>query len=121
MQVNDTFKDRLRKAMNNKGISVNELSEKTGLNTTTIYLYLKPYKYKRGSCLGANNLEALADVLGVSMDWLWGRDTEEGDKWDHLMMYLDDLELTYSFGMPEADPMKYNLIHAIKCELEGWE
>ena len=73
MIVNNEFKVRLKEAMNNKGISVGELSEKTGLNKTTIYLYLKPYKYKRGSCLGANNLEALADVLDVSMDWLWGR------------------------------------------------
>ena len=77
MQVNDTFKDRLRKAMKNKEMSVSELSEKTGLNRTTIYLYLKPYRYKRGSCLGANNLEALADVLGVTMDWLWGRYKED--------------------------------------------
>ena len=73
MIVNNEFKVRLKEAMNNKGISVGELSEKTGLNKTTIYLYLKPYKYKRGPCLGANNLEALADVLDVSMDWLWGR------------------------------------------------
>lgn len=115
------FSDRLKTAMQNKNMTVSELACLSGIHTHTIYLYLEPEKYGRNINPRIVSLETLAKALDVSIDWLWGRDTKEDDKWDRLMMYLADLELTYSVGMLEADKMKYNLIHAIKCELEGWE
>ena len=76
--VKGEFKDRLRLAIDARGKSASVLADETGLDRRTIYLYLNPYKYKRGTCLGANNLEALADALDVTMDWLWGRSDDGG-------------------------------------------
>ena len=76
--VKGEFKDRLKIAMDARGKSASVLANETGLDRSTIYLYLNPYKYKRGTCLGANNLEALADALDVTMDWLWGRSDDGG-------------------------------------------
>lgn len=76
--VKGEFKDRLKLAMDARGKSASTLADQTGLDRRTIYLYLNPYKYKRGTCLGANNLEALADALDVTMDWLWGRSDDGG-------------------------------------------
>lgn len=72
----DSFQSRLRTAMKMRNMSVNTLSKKSGISSRTIYIYLNPEKYHRESCPGANNLEAMAEALDVSMDWLWGRPVE---------------------------------------------
>lgn len=69
----DSFQSRLRTAMQMRNMSVNTLSKKSGISSRTIYIYLNPEKYHRESCPGSNNLEAMAEALDVSMDWLWGR------------------------------------------------
>lgn len=69
----DIFQSRLRTAMKMRNMSVNTLSKKSGISSRTIYIYLNPEKYHRESCPGSNNLEAMAEALDVSMDWLWGR------------------------------------------------
>lgn len=69
----DSFQSRLRTAMQMRNMSVNTLSKKSGISQNTIYIYLNPEKYHRESCPGSNNLEAMAEALDVSMDWLWGR------------------------------------------------
>ena len=69
----DNFQTRLRTAMQMRNMSVNTLSKKSGISQNTIYIYLNPEKYHRESCPGSNNLEAMAEALDVSMDWLWGR------------------------------------------------
>ena len=72
----DSFQSRLRAAMQMRNMSVGTLSQKSGISSRTIYIYLNPEKYHRESCPGSNNLEALAVALDVSMDWLWGRPVE---------------------------------------------
>ncbi len=69
----NSFQSRLRTAMKMRNMSVNTLSKKSGISSRTIYIYLNPEKYHRESCPGSNNLEAMAEALDVSMDWLWGR------------------------------------------------
>lgn len=69
----DNFQTRLRTAMQMRNMSVSTLSSKSGISQNTIYIYLNPEKYHRESCPGSNNLEAMAEALDVSMDWLWGR------------------------------------------------
>ena len=69
----DNFQTRLRTAMQMRNMSVGTLSQKSGISQNTIYIYLNPEKYHRESCPGSNNLEAMAEALDVSMDWLWGR------------------------------------------------
>ncbi len=69
----DNFQTRLSTAMQMRNMSVNTLSKKSGISQNTIYIYLNPEKYHRESCPGSNNLEAMAEALDVSMDWLWGR------------------------------------------------
>lgn len=70
----DIFSNRLKIAIKNKGMSIKEISRQTGIDWRTIYIYLDPGKYRRKNVNPhAVNLEALAEVLGVSMDWLWGR------------------------------------------------
>lgn len=66
---------RLRMARVGRGLSQEDLAEKSGLHINSIYVY------EIGKTIpGAYNLVALADALEVSLDWLCGR---EGRKYDH--------------------------------------
>lgn len=64
-----TFRRRLIQAMADKNLNVTELAEITGTQYTTIYKYLRS-----DAAPSAFTLGCLADALGVSMDWLWGRE-----------------------------------------------
>jgi transcriptional regulator with XRE-family HTH domain len=63
-----TYSKRLMEAMTEKGYTVRQLSMITGIQTVTIYNALK-----NGTEPNATTLCSLADALGVTMDWLWGR------------------------------------------------
>lgn len=67
------FSDRLKLAMQNKNMTVSELARQSGMHTHTIYLYLEPEKYGRNINPRIMSLKTLAEVLDVSIDWLWGR------------------------------------------------
>ena len=63
------FKKRLRAAIARTGKTPNEVAAEAGISHFAIYSWLREEKSPNVYCLAA-----VADVLGVSMDWLWGRD-----------------------------------------------
>lgn len=64
----EKFPARLRKLRNCAGMSRSELAGKARIGTTTIQ------SYERGIVdPSAHALRCLADALGVSMDYLYGR------------------------------------------------
>lgn len=62
------YRQRLVEAMTKNGMDIKQLAEKSGISKTNIYSVLE-----REVIPMAPTLAALADALGVSMDWLWGR------------------------------------------------
>ena len=62
------FTKRLVEAMAQKNLSVLELSKYAGISDSCVYSYLT-----RDAIPNAFTLACMADVLEVSMDWLWGR------------------------------------------------
>ena len=62
------YGQRLVEAMGKTGYSVYDLAEKSGIAKTTIYATIE-----RGTLPSAYTLATLAEALGVTMDWLWGR------------------------------------------------
>ena len=65
----DIFKKRLRIAIARSGKTPNEVAAEACISHFAIYSWLREEKSPNVYCLAA-----VADVLGVSMDWLWGRD-----------------------------------------------
>lgn len=62
------YGQRLAEAMAKNGYSVKQLVKIAGVSPSTIYSALE-----RETVPNAFTLACLADALGVSMDWLWGR------------------------------------------------
>lgn len=65
----ETFGQRLRQAREEKKMSAYKLSQKSGVNKQTIYNY-----ELAGQFPNLYTAVCLADALGVSLDWLTGRD-----------------------------------------------
>ena len=66
-----TFGDRLREARRSRGMTIQELAGKSGISYPTISLYENDRRDP--SFL---NVFCISEVLGVSLDWLAGRETE---------------------------------------------
>lgn len=62
------YGQRLAEAMAKKNMKIPQLVEISGLSRSAIYSALE-----RDVLPNAFTLGCLADALGVSMDWLWGR------------------------------------------------
>ena len=62
------YRQRLVESMAKNDMDVKKLAEESGVSKTNIYAVLE-----RDVIPKAQTLAALADALGVSMDWLWGR------------------------------------------------
>lgn len=58
------FKDRLKMAMDAKGVSANAIGVDTKVSKTSVLQYL------RGTTPGLKNISILADYLGVNVKWL---------------------------------------------------
>lgn len=65
------FAERLKTARNDKEMTQSELSDETGLSKAIISAYENP-KSKQGANPSITNVSLLANVLGVSIDWLCG-------------------------------------------------
>ncbi|GEM_PF-1996233 len=73
----DTFADRLKKALRDKGMSAAELSRLTDTPESVISQYKKGlYEPKQ------SRLERFSNVLGVSVPWLMGYDAPHFDERD---------------------------------------
>lgn len=65
------FAPRLRKAIKRSGKSVQQIARNITCDATAVYYY------QQGKRLpNSHNLCLLADELGVSLDWLFGRKKE---------------------------------------------
>ena len=62
------FRQRLVEAISRTGKSANQIAADAGISHFAIYSYLREERIPN-----AFTLCCLADVLGVSMDWLFGR------------------------------------------------
>lgn len=64
------FRQRLAEAIAKSGKSPDTIAAEAKISHYAIYSWL------RGNCRTPNmvTLSSVADVLGVSLDWLWGRD-----------------------------------------------
>ena len=90
----DGFPQRLRKLRRQKNLSQTKLGELTDLHYTHIG------RYERGlSRPSSNTLRKLAEVLGVTTDYLIEGDTDEVAK-----AKLEDRELLYQFQEIEKLP-----------------
>ena len=67
------FRQRLTEAIVASGKSPNQVAKEAGVSHFCIYSWMR----ENDRMPNAFNLACIADALGVSMDWLWGRD----EKW----------------------------------------
>lgn len=111
--LNDTFSNRLQKALNMSNMKPATLAEKTGIDKSLISNYLSgKYKAKQ------DKLSLLAAALNVSETWLMGYDVpaEEDDK-------LSDIDqLLFSKLRELSDDNKMvvlNVMNAIKKDIDN--
>ena len=72
-----TFYEKVYETAKSRGLSIKELAKKIGVSDATIYTW------KRTGAPTGKNLNAVADVLGVSVDYLLGNTDEmHGNKKD---------------------------------------
>ena len=67
--------DRVKKQAKKRGITLQTLAERTDLSINSLYGW-------KNSMPSADKLKKVADYLGVSVDYLMGRDTSEMQKLD---------------------------------------
>ena len=67
------FKNRLRFAIARSGKTPNEVAAEACISHFAIYSWLR----ENDRIPNAFNLACVADALGVSMDWLWGREDRQ--------------------------------------------
>ncbi len=78
------LKERLKQAIDERGIRPADLSRKTGISEAALSHYLKG-DYKPG----AKKIKLIADILGVSEAWLLGYDDSSFTESE------DDMEVIY--------------------------
>lgn len=95
--------NKIKETAKKRGLSLQKTSELANLSSNTIYSWKKKSP-------GENNLKAVADVLGVSTDYLLGNtdemtpnkkdsnvSTEVDLEKDPVMLSLDGMELTEDY------------------------
>ena len=117
----DTFANRLKKAMDMNGFKQIDLVNKTKLDKSLINKYLNGI-----SEAGSDKLSILSDVLNVSEPWLMGYDVpmyefEDKSFNDDLkqMNQLDELLFSKAKELSDEDKkMVINIINAIKRDVD---
>lgn len=69
------FGKRLRKLAAEHGLTMYDLAKETGMSASSLYKYAHQYIMP-----GVDTLAALADVFGMTMDELMGREPKEEAK-----------------------------------------
>lgn len=69
------FRQRLMEAIVKSGKSSDQVAREAGISHYCMYSWL----HESNRVPNSYNLACVADVLGVSMDWLWGRDKHGAD------------------------------------------
>ena len=98
--MNDTFANRLQKALDKNKMKPSELANKTGLDKSLISNYLSGnYKAKQ------NKLTILAKVLNVNEIWLMGYDVPEDSNYEGVI-HDDDQNGFYFRFNPQNEGLK---------------
>lgn len=79
-----TFAQRMKQAREKKGLKQNELAKAVGVTPTTISAYEKSDTDGNGKKPTLENAQAIAEVLGVSLDWLCGMADASGGEYADL-------------------------------------
>lgn len=88
------FSERLKKARADKNMKQSELAQAIGVSAATISSYERSEGTKIPSL---DKALVLSDVLGVSLDWLCGKDSKEVDYTDFdVKMYMTALVIVLS-------------------------
>lgn len=75
---------RIKQLRENRNISQEKLAEKIGISKSAISMY------EQGSRIAPMKIqEKIADFFGVSLDYLWGRKTEENKCSSELSEWLE--------------------------------
>lgn len=112
IEKNGSFQNRLKSALDNKGISQAELARRTGINKQIISDYLNgKYEAKQ------NNIYKLAKELNVNEAWLMGFKTYRKDR-QHAPKSIEDEAEEYvksfrSYGDKEITDQQREAIKAI--------
>lgn len=88
--MNAVFKDRLKIALEQKNMRPIELSRVSGINRSSISMYLSGANYPN-----RKNLNLLASILNVNESWLLGYDVVNADfqKSYHIKLKIRDSTL----------------------------
>lgn len=79
-----TFAQRMKHAREKKGLKQNELAKAVGVTPTTISAYEKSDTEGNGKKPTLENAQAIAENLGVSLDWLCGMADTSGGGYTNL-------------------------------------
>ena len=85
------FAQRLKEARNSKGMTQKELSDLSGVSTVMISQYERS-DITTGKNPALNNVYSLAEVLGVSIDWLCGLTGNSRESEISTMTFLRAIE-----------------------------
>lgn len=101
-----TLFDRVKTIAKQRGYSLAELARQAGIGEKSIYTWKPSKTYPNGIMPTHNSLQAVADVLGVSVDYLLGNtDDMHINKQDDMPIDLEEtlskLGTAVSFGGKE--------------------
>lgn len=104
-----TLFDRVKTIAKQRGYSLAELARHAGIGEKSIYTWKPSKTYPNGIMPTHSSLKAVADVLGVSVDYLLGNDDMHSDHTDHepvdLYTVTDDErdQMISANGQPISD------------------
>ena len=111
--LNDTFSNRLQKALDMNNMKPSILAEKTGIDKSLISNYLSGnYKAKQ------DKLSLLAEALHVSETWLMGYDVPVED--NNELSEIDQLLFSKAKDLSDEDKIVVmNVIDSIKRNIDN--
>lgn len=107
-----TLFDRIKKIAKSKGYSLSEVSRQSGIGEKSIYTWKPSKTYPDGIIPKHDTLQKVADVLGVSVDYLLGNTDEKKptDEPVDLDKVLSDEGMAMFNGQPLSEDYKKALL-----------
>lgn len=98
MNSTDKIADKIKEAAKNNGVSVKQMLNDTGLGVNTL-------QHMKTSVPKIDTLAKIADYLGVSVDYLLGRETKNAPDDDVRGDIIERIK-----GLSEADAEKLRIL-----------
>lgn len=122
--TNDGFWDRVEEAINDSGLSKNQIAEKMGVERKSLYANHSPNGDNRSWHSG--RLASFCKITGVSADWLLGLSRSKGIKYPKP----DKIEFRVIDKRTGKEPIYdhnhlfkekwFKESHLIYCDLDSW-